>query len=223
MKRPRATCDGCSIGNQRAAWVVTLSFASTKRCGAIPPTTATESSCGRSSRPRTRESSGVQMPERLVPPSDASPVKTDSPSLINPSGPIDEPTARAAIRGLSTVAPGHSVWFTTMDRSEGSDDYYRALRGLFVEAGWVVRREDRVPFPLKPGLFLFAADERPPSDVIAIRAALMKAGINITFNSAYRAYYEEMKRTRPAWNGIAMSPDQPFTVVVGPLKSGVSR
>jgi hypothetical protein len=54
-------------------------------------------------------------------------------------------------------------------------------------------------------LFVFAADEHPPADVTAIQTAFMSAGINITFNTGYRSYYQEMKRTRPAWNGIAPS------------------
>jgi hypothetical protein len=161
--------------------------------------------------------------EGLVSPTEASRVKTSAPLPTDSSGLIDETKARAIVRGLSAVSPGHSVWFTTMDGSDGSDESYRALRGLFVQAGWVIRREDRVPFALKPGLFLFAADEHPPADVTAIQTAFMSAGINITFNTGYRSYYQEMKRTRPAWNGIAMSPDQTFTIVVGPLQSRLNR
>ena len=79
---------------------------------------------------------------------------------------------------------------------------------------WVrSRREDRIAFPIKPGLFLFAADERPPADVTAIKAALQNASLNVALNTGYRSYYDEMKRSNPAWNGFAMSPEQTFTIV----------
>jgi hypothetical protein len=161
--------------------------------------------------------------ERLVRAGDSGAARTDRGPLATSSGSIDEATASALIRGLSVVSPGHPVWFTTMDHGDGSDEYYRALRGLFVQAGWVVRREDRVPFALKPGLFLFAADEHPPAEVNAIQTAFRKAGIDLAFNTGYRSYSQEMKRTRPGWNGIAMSPDQTFALVVGPLRSPVNR
>lgn len=161
--------------------------------------------------------------EHLGGPVDASAAKPNTPLATAVLGPIDEAAAKAVIRGLSAVSAGHSVWFTTMERSDDADEYYRTLRALFVQAGWVVRREDRVSFPLKPGLFLFSADEHPPSDATAIQTAFLRAGINITFNTGYRSYYEEMKRTQPAWNGIPMSSDQTFTIVVGPMKSRLSR
>ncbi len=158
--------------------------------------------------------------EALAGPADLSGAKVDAPSLTNSPGPIDEATASAVLRNLSAAGPGHPVWFTTVENNDGSDDFYRALRGLFVRAGWVVRREDRVRFPLRPGLFLFAADERPPAYVTAIDAALRSAGMKIAFNTGYRSYYEEMKRTKPStkpfWNGFAMSPEQTFTIVIGP-------
>jgi hypothetical protein len=143
-------------------------------------------------------------------------------SQTDPSGDTEHPLAA---RLVSRIRMNNEIAgrFLMASFLVVSDEYYRALRGLFVQAGWVIRREDRVPFALKPGLFLFAADEHPPADVTAIQTAFMSAGINITFNTGYRSYYQEMKRTRPAWNGIAMSPDQTFTIVVGPLQSRLNR
>jgi tetratricopeptide (TPR) repeat protein len=141
--------------------------------------------------------------------------KMDAPSLTNSPGPLDEATARALVRDLSAVGPGHPVWFSIADRNEGADDFYQALRGLFLRAGWVIRGDTRVSFPIKPGVFLFAADERPPADVTVIHGALQNAGMNAALNTGYRSYYDEMKRTKPAWNGFAMAPEQTFTIVVG--------
>jgi tetratricopeptide (TPR) repeat protein len=157
--------------------------------------------------------------ERLIGPADLSRANADRPPLTTSPAPIDEAVANAIVRGLSAVGPGHPVWLSTSERNDDAADLYRVLRGLFVRAGWVVRREDRVPFPLKPGIFLFAADERPPAYVTAIHTALMNAGMNVAFNTGYRGYYEEMKRTRPTWNGFAMTPEQTFTIVVGPRPS----
>jgi tetratricopeptide (TPR) repeat protein len=156
----------------------------------------------------------VQDAEPLVRPV-ADRAKAEASSVTNSSGRFDEVTANAVVRGLSGVGPGHPVWFSTSDRTDDGDEFYRVLRELFVRAGWVVRRVDRVPFPLKAGLFLFAADDRPPEYVTAIQSALMNAGMNIALHTGYRGYYQEMKRTNPAWNGFAMSPDQTFTIVVG--------
>jgi tetratricopeptide (TPR) repeat protein len=138
------------------------------------------------------------------------------PAATAAPGAIDEATAGAVVRALSAVGPGHPVWFSTFRRDGATDAFYRAVRELFERAGWVVRREDEVSFATKPGVFLFAAEEHPPAYVIAIHTALTTAGIRVAFNTGYRSYYEEMKRTRPAWNGFALTPEQTFTLVVGP-------
>ena len=157
----------------------------------------------------------VQDAEQLVGPAHVSGTKTEPSSHTSSPGPLDDTTANAVVLGLSGIGPGHPVWFSTSDRSDDGDESYRALRDLFVRAGWVVRREDRVPFPLKPGLFLFAADDRPPAYVTSIRTARVNAGMHIGLHTGYRGYFEEMKRANPTWNGFAMSPEQTFTIVVG--------
>ena len=161
----------------------------------------------------------VRDSERSSGPSRVSGAATDTPPATSSPGAIDEATASAVVRGLSAAGPGHPVWFSTFNRDADTDAFYRALRELFVRAGWVVQREDSVSFPVKAGLFLFAADERPPGYVTAIDRALTGAGMKVAFNTSYRSYYDEMKRTRPGWNGFAMSPEQTFTLVVGPQPS----
>ena len=143
---------------------------------------------------------------------------TNAPASTGAPGPIDAATASAILRGLSAAGRGHPVWFAVADSTDDRQRYYLALRELFVRAGWVVRREDRVGFPIKPGLFMFVADETPPAYVTAVQSVLTSAGVGVAFNTGYRSYYQEMKQTRPAWNGFAMSPEQTFLIVVGPQR-----
>ena len=121
----------------------------------------------------------------------------------------------AIVRGLS-AAGKHPVWFSTMSGDPGAEDLHLRLRNIFTRAGWVVRGEESVPFRVKPGIFLFAADERPPEYVAAIQSALRNGGIEAGFATGYRSYYESMKRTNPTWNGFSMARDQTFTLVIGP-------
>jgi len=132
------------------------------------------------------------------------------------SGSIVESTDGALVRALSAAGAGHPVWLASFNRDDATDAFYRSLREAFERAGWVVRGEARITFPIKPGLFLFAADESPPAYVNAIHGALTAAGIQVAFNTGYRGYYAEMKRKSPGWNGFELGPEQTFTLVVGP-------
>lgn len=161
----------------------------------------------------------VRDSERSSGPAPVGGTTTDRSPATSSPGAIDEATANAIVRVLAAAGRGHPVWFSKANRDAEPDAFYRALRQLFVRAGWVVRREDVVSFAVKPGLFLFAADEQPPAYVTAIDSALTGAGMKVAFNTGYRNYYDEMKRARPTWNGFAMSPEQTFTLVVGPLPS----
>jgi tetratricopeptide (TPR) repeat protein len=143
---------------------------------------------------------------------------SNAPASSGAPGPIDPATASAVLRGLSAAGRGHPVWFAVAEGNDDTQSFYRALRDLFVRAGWVVRQEERVGFSIKPGLFMFVADETPPGYVTAVRAALANAGVDVAFNTGYRSYYQEMKQTRPAWSGFAMSPEQTFLIVVGPQR-----
>jgi len=51
--------------------------------------------------------------------------------------------------------------------------------------------------------------------VSTLGSALEQAGIKPTFAVGYRAYYEEMSRTRPDFVGFPFEPAQTFVLVVG--------
>ncbi|MBN1770857.1 MAG: hypothetical protein JXB32_06350, partial [Deltaproteobacteria bacterium] len=138
-------------------------------------------------------------------------------------GPGLPPAARAAaMRLLAREPAGTPVWFAASRRSPGALALVDELRALFVEAGWTVRGVVAVDFPVRPGVFVFAADEAPPAFVEAARAGLEAAGLSPRPATGYRSYYAEMKRTQPGWNGFAFAAEQSFLIVVGQRERGGS-
>lgn len=116
----------------------------------------------------------------------------------------------------STAAPERPVWFATYAGSSEAATFRLALQTIFEEAGWEVRGNAQVNFQLKPGLYLMAADEEPPQYVFDAGEALDAAGLKTTIGRGYRAFYEEKKKENPNWNGVGLSPEQSYVLVVGP-------
>lgn len=115
--------------------------------------------------------------------------------------------------GMSSTNP---VWFATVANNAEATAFRAALAGVFEEAGWQVRGNAPVRFSMKPGVFVFAADEEPPDYVTQASAALEAAGIAITATGhGYRAFYEEKKREDPEWVGVEMTPGATYLIVIG--------
>src|SRR5262249_2980947 len=83
--------------------------------------------------------------------------------------------------------PGEA-WFAVAAGDQEAAAYQRMLQGVFEEAGWTVHETVGAAFPLKPGVFLFAADEKPPGYVHRVRAALEAAHIAVRVGIGYRSY-----------------------------------
>ena len=133
-------------------------------------------------------------------------------------GGLDDQQRAALARALASQPKGQPVWFAVYDKDPTARELGRALQTAFSEAGWVVRGTQAVPFTMKPGVFLFAADEQPPAYVQTALEGLSAAGIQPTVTSGYRAYYGQM-HTKPGWQGFEMAPDQTYLVVIGPTAS----
>jgi hypothetical protein len=73
-----------------------------------------------------------------------------------------------------------------------------------------------VRFSMKPGLYLFAADEQPPEYVGTAQGALEAAGLTfVTVGTGYSAFVRQKKQENPSWVGIEMGPDVTYVIVVG--------
>jgi len=110
---------------------------------------------------------------------------------------------------------GSPVWITAMADDPFSVAQAERLMDVFRRAGWDVKPLRRTAMRLRPGYYLFAAEEEPPTYVDTIVSALNGAGLAPAYNRGYRAFTEEMRRTRPEFRGFAFEEGQSFLLVVG--------
>ena len=116
-------------------------------------------------------------------------------------------------RGQSSSSP---VWFATVPNNQEAAALQRALQSVFEEAGWQVRGNAPVRFPMKPGVFVFAAEEEPPDYVATAQEALEAGGVPVASSGrGYRDFSREKKRESPDWVGIEMGPEVTYVIVVG--------
>lgn len=126
------------------------------------------------------------------------------------------PSAHAALVSVLASEPrGTPVWFAVSELDAGSKVLLQRLRGAFVKAGWNVEGTLVVPFSIRPGVMVLAADGTPPGYVQTARDALRAAGFEPGFGTAYRDYFQEMTRTRPGFRGFEMEPRQTYVIVLG--------
>jgi tetratricopeptide (TPR) repeat protein len=127
-----------------------------------------------------------------------------------------DPSARAALlAALKTQPAGTPLWLAVQDSDPGARQFAAAVRAAFEEAGWTVRGQRGVPFAMKPGVYLFAAEATPPAYVETVHSALDAAGLAPVYGSDYRAYYDERARANPNFGGFRLDPDQTYLVVIG--------
>ena len=126
---------------------------------------------------------------------------------------------RATIVGLLSSGgwnAGSPVWFSTTPNNAEATAFQQMLQSVFEEAGWVVKGSTTTAFPVKGGVFVFAADANPPQYVNAITEALEAGGVTITSTGiGYRDYYNERKAADPNWRGFEMAADQTAVIAIG--------
>ena len=132
------------------------------------------------------------------------------------TGPLGAGTRDAILARLRGEAPGTPVWLRFDDGSQASRELASTLRDLFTKAGWQIRAERALSFHSKPGLFVYAADERPPGYVQAVYDALVAGGLKPFFATGYREYYSAQIAKDPGFRGLSFDDDQTYVLVVGP-------
>jgi thioredoxin family protein len=158
-------------------------------------------------RPLPEAPAGVAAPAVVAP--------TPPRVSTSPDGKLDETTRATLERVLSTAPSGSPAWIAASQSDPRALALAQDIAGVFAKAGWRVRPVRRAGVRVKPGTFLFAADDAPPAYVATAQQALEEAGFAPTVANGYRQYYEEMKRTDPKFTGFQFAPEQSFLLVVG--------
>ncbi len=115
--------------------------------------------------------------------------------------------------GYNNASP---VWFATVPNNPEAAAYQKILQSVFEAAGWQVKGNAVVGFAMKPGVFIFAADEFPPQYVNDLSAAFEASGVPLASNGrGYREYYNERKAESPEWIGFKMDNTQDFVIAIG--------
>ena len=125
-----------------------------------------------------------------------------------PSWTLSSESRAQLLASLSTQQAGTPAWIVYDSRYPSAEALARQLAAIFEEAHWSVRPLARAGFALRPGLFLFAADDPPSASSAAVSDALSAAKFTPTIGSGYRAYVEEHRRADPNWHGISFAPHQ---------------
>lgn len=107
------------------------------------------------------------------------------------------------------------VWFATIPNNPEAAAFQKTLQGVFEEAGWQVRGTTTVRFPMKPGVYVFAADEEPPAYLSQVNDAFEAAGITITSGRGYRDFAKQKKEENPDWVGLELGPSDTYVIAVG--------
>ena len=115
----------------------------------------------------------------------------------------------------SAGATNGAVWFLRAANDSGVARYQRVLQSVFEEAGWEIKQNAVANFPLRPGVFFLAADDSPPSYVLAAQAAFQDAQIDMSVGRGYRAFHEQKKAEDENWRGIDMAEDQHYVIAIG--------
>lgn len=131
---------------------------------------------------------------------------------------FDARTTETILAGLHEAPAGSPVWIVARADDDTARARADALGRIFTRAGWMVRALTQTRVAVKPGIFVFAADEQPPAYVYTASRALEQAGLGSKLATGYRAFYDEMSRTRPGFVGFELAPDQAWVIVVSRLQ-----
>lgn len=138
----------------------------------------------------------------------------DNADLPSRTGEITDAMVTQLVESLGE-GRGSPAWVTAMADDAFSVAQAERILDALRRAGWDVKPLRRTAMRLRPGYYLFAAEEQPPAYVETLASALNRAGLDPAYRQGYRAYAEEMRRTRPDFRGFAMEEGQSFVLVVG--------
>jgi tetratricopeptide (TPR) repeat protein len=168
---------------------------------------------------RPNDPEGVALREQIRPHLDAATLAAlAAPPTAAPApaaaGKRFDATARAALIARLRDQAGGSAWISYDGRDADAQRVANELAASFREAGWQAEAPGALGFPLRPGVFLFIADQ-PSPHTDAVSAALDAAGLTHTAASEYRQFGDEKRRADPNWRGISLAPGQEFALVIG--------
>ncbi|MCX8071080.1 MAG: hypothetical protein N3C12_01330 [Candidatus Binatia bacterium] len=157
-------------------------------------------------------------PERNARPAASMQTSATPPRVAGPDRKLSAEQRAALVRGLGgpNSSLANPVWFATVPNDPEAAAFQKELQSAFEEAGWIVKGNAPVRFRMKPGVYVFAADEDPPSYVGMAQQALQDAGIEITQSGrGYREFYRQKKAENPNWIGFDLAEDQTYVIVIG--------
>jgi protein-disulfide isomerase len=163
-------------------------------------------------KPVAEAAPGGAPSDEAAPPAAVAPVPTVS---IAKDGKLDETTRATLERVLSTAPPGSPAWISAPRSDARAVVLAKDLGEVFTKSGWRTRPIRLSGSRVKPGIYLFAADDEPPAYFETVRQALAEAGFAPSVATGYREYYEERQRADPKFAGFPFVPEQSFLVVVG--------
>ena len=136
------------------------------------------------------------------------------------------PAAKAAARDLTAeqrqamleklqANPGRPVWFATVPNNPEAATFQKQLQSIFEAAGWEIKGNSVIRFPMKAGIFIFAADEEPPDYLSSVNDAFEAGGLTVTSGRGYREFVKQKKEENKDWVGLELGPDDVFVIAVG--------
>lgn len=135
-------------------------------------------------------------------------------AALEPIG-VDASEVDALVAALGRLPLHTPVWIAYPAMSPRAGAASIALGLAFERAGAVVRGTTALDYSVRPGVFVFAAEEAYPSYVDDVAHALGEAIPDVSVMSGYRAYGEAQRAENPSWQGLRMDQGETYVVVVG--------
>lgn len=166
-------------------------------------------------RARARAAPAVVAAPIVAPEPASAPATAPTPPQNAGPPQLDDATLHDLQTRLSSTQGSQPVWIAIAAGDPAAATIAQRLQSAFEGAGWQTHTIQRSNLRARPGLFVFAADDSPPSYVQDAVRALGGAGLTPTVASGYRAYYEERSRASPDFRGIRFEADQTWVIAVG--------
>jgi tetratricopeptide (TPR) repeat protein len=148
------------------------------------------------------------LPAVIAPASGAAPAGGDS------GWQLSSAARPALVAALQTQPAGTATWIVYDARYPAAEQLAREIAAGFEEAKWTAQLE-KATFSLRPGLFVFAAEDPASAAAATAFEGIKATQLNPTLGTGYRAFVEERKRTNPDWRGLELRPEQDYVIVVG--------
>lgn len=127
----------------------------------------------------------------------------------------DSPHIDSMSNILRAAPSGSPVWIVSRRDDASAAERADGLSRAFRQAGWDVKALEKTDIRVKPGIFLFVANDDVPTYVDIARRALEAAGFSPNIGTGYAAYADQMLKTRNDWQGFRFAAGQTYWLVVG--------